>query len=499
VLVAVLFTDIVGSSEIASGLGDERWGRLLARHHATVRAALRRFNGREMDTAGDGFFAVFDRPGDAMRCAWALVEELRGLGLEIRAGVHVGEAEVAGAKVGGVAVNVGARVMSAAGPGEVLVTGTVRELSAGAGFAFDDRGVQQLKGIPGEWRLHSVTGLDGVSPRGRLDPAVAEERRTVASARADRDRRPLVLGMVIGAVLAIVAIAVLALRGDTPGMPTPSAPAFPDEAESELLGLVPMGIRSFCERGPREPASARAALSCEDEEQSITYALMPDQGTLEAAHGRLLAERDIAGGDCGTDLEAENDYSIAGERAGRVLCYREEEGNSASSVMAWTDDRYLVLSVASRPDLADLTLLRWWATEAGPDPRERPMDKDLTLAPIIDGSFRLVIRPDEVGQVYADLAGTWVIAIDNDRLQANKESGPETPPMGGRIAFGKDRRLVVLDYNSRRGSVGGGCQTTLDLRWDLVAGRLRLTYLDRGCTFDAPRALLTFGPMERIG
>jgi hypothetical protein len=110
-----------------------------------------------------------------------------------------------------------------------------------------------------------------------------------------------------------------------------------------------------------------------------------------------------------------------------------------------------------------------------------------------------VIRPDEVGRVYADLAGTWVIAIDDDRLQANKESGPETAPMGGKIAFGKDRRLVVLDYNSRRGSVGGGCQTTLDLRWDLAGDRRRLTYLDRGCTFDAPRALLTFGPMNRIG
>jgi Adenylate and Guanylate cyclase catalytic domain len=259
--VAVLFTDIVGSSEIASSLGDERWGRLLARHHATVRAALRRFNGREMDTAGDGFFAVFDRPGDAVRCAWALIEELRALGLQIRAGVHLGEAELMGGKVGGVAVNVGARVMAAAGPGEILVTGTVRELSAGAGFAFEDRGVQQLKGIPGEWRLAAVTELDGAPSSARLDPAVAEERRSVASAPVHRDRRPLVLGIAIGAVLTIVGIAVLALRGDTPGTPTPPATPFPDRAESELLALVPMGIRSSCERGPREPASARAALS----------------------------------------------------------------------------------------------------------------------------------------------------------------------------------------------------------------------------------------------
>jgi hypothetical protein len=502
--VAVLFTDIVGSSETASSLGDERWGRLLARHHATVRAALRRFNGREMDTAGDGFFAVFDRPGDAVRCAWALIEELRALGLEIRAGVHLGEAELMGGKVGGVAVNVGARVMAAAGAGEILVTGTVRELSAGAGFAFEDRGIQQLKGIPGEWRLAAVTELDGAPSRARLDPAVAEERRSVASAPVHRDRRPLVVGIAIGAALTIAGIAVLAGRRDDPerqlpAVRPPTERPFPTAAEGELLELVPEPIGPGCERGPMEPPSALAVLSCESGDQTVTYALMPDQTSLDAAYGVIVADRGITGGDCADDVEGDGFYAIGGERDGRVLCYRDDGGDSPSSVMAWTDDRYRVFAVSSRPDLADLTLLRWWATEAGPDPRDHPVPKDLVLAPVIDGSFRLVVRPEDVGTVYADLAGTWTIAFADDRLQAVKESGPETPPIGGRIAFGKDRRLVVLDYDARPHSVGGSCHPTLDLRWELARDRLRLTYLDRGCTFDTPRALLTFGPMERIG
>jgi class 3 adenylate cyclase len=503
-LVAVLFTDIVGSSQVASSLGDERWGRLLSRHHATVRTALRRSNGREMDTAGDGFFAVFERPGDAVRCAWVLIEELRGLGLEIRAGVHVGEAEAMGPKVGGVVVNVGARVMAAAGPGEILVTGTVRELAAGAGFTFDDRGVHELKGVPGDWRLHAVTAVDGASPRARLDPAVAEERRTVASAPPHRDRRPLVVGIGIGAVLAIVAIAVLAGRSDDPGgRPSSTRPAtepFPTAAENELLELVPEPLRPSCERGPMEPPSARAVMSCESGDQAVTFALMPDQTSLDAAYGLIVADRGIAGGDCADEVEGDGSYSVGGERAGSVLCFREEDGDSRSSAVAWTDDQYRVLAVASRPDFADLTLQRWWATEAGPDPRDPPMDKDLRLAPIIDGSFRLVIRPQDVSFVYADLAGTWTISIDDDRLQAIKESGPETEPFSHRIAFGKDHRLVLMDYKTAgQGAISGRCETTLDLRWELAGDRLRLTYLERGCTFDAPRVLLTFGPMDRIG
>ena len=156
VLATVLFTDLVGSTARAAELGDRRWRDLLAQHHAAVRGELERFGGRELDTAGDGFFASFDGPARAIRCARAIVEAVRPLGLEVRAGLHTGEVELLGDKVAGIAVNIGARVAANAAAGEVLVSGTVRDLVAGSGIAFEDRGVAQLKGVPGEWRLSAV-------------------------------------------------------------------------------------------------------------------------------------------------------------------------------------------------------------------------------------------------------------------------------------------------------------------------------------------------------
>jgi class 3 adenylate cyclase/pimeloyl-ACP methyl ester carboxylesterase len=156
VLSTVLFTDLVGSTERAAELGDRAWRELLERHHGVVRRELERFRGAELDTAGDGFFASFDGPARAIGCARAVVEHVRSLGLELRAGIHTGECERVGGKLAGLAVNVGARVSAAAGPGEVLVSGTVKDLVAGSGIAFADRGVRELKGIPGEWRIYSV-------------------------------------------------------------------------------------------------------------------------------------------------------------------------------------------------------------------------------------------------------------------------------------------------------------------------------------------------------
>jgi class 3 adenylate cyclase len=158
VLATVLFTDIVGSTERATELGDRRWRELLDAHHAVVRRQLERFRGREIDTAGDGFLASFDGPARAIRCAGAAIESVRELGLDIRAGVHTGECELAGDKLAGIAVHIGARVAGKAGPGEVLVSGTVRDLVAGSGLEFEDRGAAELKGVPGEWRLYSVSG-----------------------------------------------------------------------------------------------------------------------------------------------------------------------------------------------------------------------------------------------------------------------------------------------------------------------------------------------------
>jgi class 3 adenylate cyclase/pimeloyl-ACP methyl ester carboxylesterase len=156
VLATVLFTDIVDSTARAVELGDARWRELVQAHHGLVRRQLTRYRGTEIDTAGDGFFASFDGPARAIRCACAISEGVRELGIEIRAGLHTGECERIDDKVGGIAVNIGARVASQAGAGEVLVSSTVRDLVAGSGIEFRERGTAELKGVPGEWRLFAV-------------------------------------------------------------------------------------------------------------------------------------------------------------------------------------------------------------------------------------------------------------------------------------------------------------------------------------------------------
>jgi pimeloyl-ACP methyl ester carboxylesterase/class 3 adenylate cyclase len=156
VLATALFTDIVGSTAKLAEIGDRRWRELLQQHHAVVRRQLVRFSGREVDTAGDGFFATFDGPARAIRCATAITEGVRELGLEVRAGLHTGECEVIEGKIGGIAVHIGARVAAEAKPGEVLVSSTVKDLVAGSGIGFRERGVVELSGVPGEWRLYSV-------------------------------------------------------------------------------------------------------------------------------------------------------------------------------------------------------------------------------------------------------------------------------------------------------------------------------------------------------
>ena len=155
-MATILFTDIVGSTELAASLGDQAWRRLVAAHHAAVRRELRRFGGREVDTAGDGFFATFGQPAQAVRAADRIVTAVAKLGVSVRTGLHTGEVETAGEKIGGIAVVIASRVMSAAGPGEVLVSGTLRELVAGSGLDFSDRGRHELKGVPGEWHLWAL-------------------------------------------------------------------------------------------------------------------------------------------------------------------------------------------------------------------------------------------------------------------------------------------------------------------------------------------------------
>jgi class 3 adenylate cyclase len=156
VLATVLFTDIVGSTEKAVALGDRLWHDVLDNHHATIRRNLSRFRGHEVKTTGDGILATFDGPARGVRCACAITDEIRPLGIEVRAGLHTGECEVMGDDVGGIAVHIGARVAALAGAGEVLVSSTVKDLVAGSGLRFGDRGSQSLKGLPGEWHIYAV-------------------------------------------------------------------------------------------------------------------------------------------------------------------------------------------------------------------------------------------------------------------------------------------------------------------------------------------------------
>jgi class 3 adenylate cyclase len=158
VLATVLFTDIVTSTERASELGDRRWRSLLDQHDAIVRTQIERFRGKEVKSLGDGFLATFDGPGRAIHCAAAITDEVRSIGIDIRAGLHTGEVELRGEDVGGIAVHIAARVLTEAGTGEVVVSSTVKDLVVGSGLEFVDRGNHSLKGVPGEWRLYAVKG-----------------------------------------------------------------------------------------------------------------------------------------------------------------------------------------------------------------------------------------------------------------------------------------------------------------------------------------------------
>jgi class 3 adenylate cyclase/streptogramin lyase len=210
-LTTLLFTDIVASSEVAVELGDRRWRQLQSRHHAEVRKQLRRHGGREVDTAGDGFFATFGSPAAGVRCAFAIVRSVRELGLDIRAGLHIGEAELTGEKVGGIAVTTAQRVESAASPGQVFATDTIVHLVAGSGLEFTDLGSRELKGVPGHWELFSLDAVDGESIGASLEPDVAAEARDRSSPPETPKGRPprLLLAGLAVSLVAVSAVAVL--------------------------------------------------------------------------------------------------------------------------------------------------------------------------------------------------------------------------------------------------------------------------------------------------
>ncbi|HXJ62122.1 MAG TPA: adenylate/guanylate cyclase domain-containing protein, partial [Actinomycetota bacterium] len=235
-LATVLFTDIVGSTTHAAEMGDRAWRRVISEHHAIVRRELKRFQGREIDTAGDGFFATFDQPARAIRCAEAVSDGVRRLGIEVRAGIHMGEVEVIGPKVGGIAVHIGARVMSKAGPSQILVSSTVRDLVAGSDLKFEDLGTHELKGVPGEWHLYAVER----PPAPEEGPHEPEAER-----RDDRPgrRAPLVVALVAVAVAVAVLAAVLVARGGGGGLPPPAVDTVAriDASSGDIVGSIAVG------------------------------------------------------------------------------------------------------------------------------------------------------------------------------------------------------------------------------------------------------------------
>ena len=237
-LVTILFTDIVGSSDIAVAVGDRRWKALLEAHNRIVRRSLRRHGGKELDTAGDGFFAVFDRQAESIRCAVEIVEAVREVGLEVRAGLHVGEAELIGGKVGGVAVHTGARVGAIGGPGEVVVSSVLRDLVPGAGIDFRDLGDRRLKGVPEEVRLWSVRSVNGVDVARPLDPSEAAERWERVPLRA-RTRTAQVVGAVVGLSVVAGLVGFLVLASEDP---TAEAPTVPPIQPNTLIRIDPASM-----------------------------------------------------------------------------------------------------------------------------------------------------------------------------------------------------------------------------------------------------------------
>ncbi len=218
-LATVFFTDIVGSTALAARLGDKRWRELLTLYHGVVRRAVQRAGGRQVDSAGDGVFAVFASPANAIRCAGSATDELHRLGLEVRSGLHTGEVEFMGTKVGGIAVHLGARVCSAAGAGEILITSTVRDLVAGSDLESRDRGVRSLKGIPGSWHLYVVVRPDATP----LD----EQALETAALKTGRGRHWwwLPAGIAAGVAAVVAAGAFLLLRPAGSGAPALLVPA----------------------------------------------------------------------------------------------------------------------------------------------------------------------------------------------------------------------------------------------------------------------------------
>jgi class 3 adenylate cyclase len=514
-LVTVLFTDIVSSTRIAEEVGDRRWRELVDAHHGLVRQALRRHNGRELDTAGDGFFAAFSKPADAIRCAVEVSDGVHEFGLEIRAGLHLGEAEIMGEKVGGVAVNTGARIMSLGTSGEVLVSATIRDAVAGKDIVFVDHGVHTLKGLEGEFRVYDVSTVDGVARALPLEPEEARRRRERPPASVVT-KRPWWLavagaGLLVVAVVAIVGV--LRRIGDEPatGATTPIEGRALSDADEQLIGLVPTAFAASCGATDPLPSEAVGSVTCTDGDYDVQYDTYLDAGALDGAFGTLTAGLEISPGSCRDQRTATGTYDIDSETRGKVVCFVESVSNLAyGSTILWTDDAALILGRATREDVvdfegnvADLSLYEWWRTSAGPitstNGSFRPKDDP---ADVVSGTFTSVITADDVGpsnEGGADRAwvGTWIITMDGDAFRERLVGQYE---ITSGLLWGKPARMILVrDYQfPPLGGITASCRRLESLGWRLVGDQLVFSDPSPEEACDDFRGVAVFRPWQRV-
>jgi class 3 adenylate cyclase len=529
-LVTVLFTDVVSSTEIAGEVGDRRWRELVAAHHALVRRALKRHHGRELDTAGDGFFAAFNRPADAIRCASEASEDVRQFGLEIRAGIHLGEAEVMGPKVGGLAVNTGARIMAVGKAGEVLVSATVRDAVAGKDIAFADHGIHELKGIDGEFHLFDVTSVDGVARNLPLEPAEARQRREHPPADAVR-RRPFWLVPAGAAVIVAAAIGFLAFD-DAPDDPGGRATSSTGgraltAADEQVIDVVPESFGESCVATDPLPRGAVGSVTCTQGEYTARYATFASRDDLVRAFGANTAGLELTGTSCRDDAAATGFYAVDGAQRGAVACFIDHPTPlEYVTTILWTDEDLLVLAQASTEvvtdfegNVPDLSFYEWWRTSTGPGPNRNHREKG-DPADLLSGTFRSTITEEQAGptnQGGADdrWVGTWTITFDGEEFvesfddtfterEADQDvTGDQSYDITSDLLWGKGDRVVLRRFYEDGipplGGVTAFCERiTESLRVRLEGDKLVFSDPSPGEACDDFRGIATFQPWERI-
>jgi len=437
-LTTVLFTDIVGSTQRTQELGDRRWRQLLTTHHGIVRRALKRHGGREIDTAGDGFFATFDQPADAIECATDLIDRLREAGIDIRAGVHMGEVEVMGSKVGGIAVHIGARIMSKADAGHVMVSGTVRDLMAGSEFAFDDAGFHELKGVAAQVHLYAVR-----HPPTEREPEVAPQVPPDGAERRRRNGRLLAAAIV--AVTAAVTVFVLTRSHPAPEAfaPAPNTVVELDPSTGEVTGGVHVGTT------PTALAAGKTELWVANFDDKTIQRIDVSSLAVSPARGGLLSNpTGIAVG--GGFVWVTNGFS------GQVVKVDPRQANVTESVPVGSG----VQGIAYGLD-------RVWIAQSneGVLLRLDPVDGSVDRLPLPEGSQPVDVAVGGDSVWVADGQGGRVIEVDPEAMKVRQS----IPLLGGQpthVAFG-DGFVWVTSYDSdsltRIEPASGGTTTVPDV------------------------------------